>query len=184
MSCHRDVPKVSVFVFVYYGLEGLNYIDKIKEKYPVEYKTRYSSTKKFLNYYSKAFDLINTDYIKFQNDMRKTVDFAFDLHENNSFLDVDKYYKFMTYSAVIDLLERFSSQIHVSIKKSLDVAELAYKREYQRRITQVYRANEDNKLITKVEFLAWKENARKQLKLYRENKITKEEFCEWIEKNK
>ncbi len=272
--------------FVYYGLEGLNYIDKIKEKYPVEYKTRYTSTKKFLDYYNKAFDLINTDYIKFQNDMRKTVDFVFDLHQNNSFLDVDKYYKFMAYSAVIDLLERFSSQIHVSIKKSLsekapssltneqveklaydiankeednpicyiyessshfalaflalsdliqnsrrnistcqncgryylqysgkevycelpnadgsptcksyasrkaydnkiveDEAELAYKREYQRRITQVYRADKDNKLIIKVEFLAWKENAREQLKLYRENKITKEEFCEWIENN-
>ncbi|MCI8761066.1 MAG: hypothetical protein HFJ29_03095 [Clostridia bacterium] len=273
--------------FVYYGLEGLNYIDKIKEKYPVEYKTRYTSTKKFLDYYNKAYDLINTDYIKFQNDMKKTVDFVFDLHENNSFLDLDKYYKFMAYSAVIDLLERFSSQIHVSIRKSLsekvpssltneqieklaydiankeednpicyiyessshfalaflalsdliqnskrnistcqncgryylqysgkevycelpnadgspncksyasrkaydnkiveDVAELTYKREYQRRITQVYRADKDYKLITKVEFLAWKEDAREQLKLYRENKITKEEFCEWIEKNK
>lgn len=273
--------------FVYYGLEGLNYIDKIKEKYPVEYKTRYTSTKKFLDYYNKAFDLINTDYTKFRNDMRKTVDFVFDLHQNNSFLDVGKYYKFMAYSAVIDLLERFSSQIHVSIRKSLsekvpssltneqveklaydiankeednpicyiyessshfalaflalsdliqnskrnistcqncgryylqysgkevycelpnadgsptcksyasrkaydnkiveDEAELAYKREYQRRITQVYRADKDNKLIIKVEFLAWKEDAREQLKLYRENKITKEEFCEWIEKNK
>lgn len=273
--------------FVYYGLEGLNYIDKIKEKYPLEYKTRYTSTKKFLDYYNKAFDLINTDYVKFQNDMKKTVDFVFDLHENNSFLDLDKYYKFMAYSAVIDLLEQFSSQIHVSIRKSLsekapssltneqveklaydiankeednpicyiyessshfalaflalsdliqnskrnistcqncgryylqysgkevycelpnadgspscksyasrkaydnkiveDEAELAYKREYQRRITQVYRADKDNKLIIKVEFLAWKENAREQLKLYRENKITKEEFCEWIEKNK
>lgn len=63
-----------------------------------------------------------------------------------------------------------------------DEAELAYKREYQRRITQVYRADKDNKLIIKVEFLAWKENAREQLKLYRENKITKEEFCDWIEK--
>lgn len=273
--------------FVYYGLEALNYIDKIKEKYPLEYKIRYTSTKKFLDYYNKAFDLINTDYIKFQNDMKKTVDFVFDLHQNNSFLYVDKYYKFMAYSAVIGLLEQFSSQIHVSIRKSLsekalssltneqieklaydiankeddnpicyiyessshfalaflalsdliqnskrnistcqncgryylqysgkevycelpnadgsptcksyasrkaydnkiveDEAELAYKREYQRRITQVYRADKDNKLIIKVEFLAWKENAREQLKLYRENKITKEKFCDWIEKNK
>ena len=273
--------------FVYYGLEGLNYIDKIKEKYPLEYKTRYTSTKKFLDYYNKAFDLINTDYVKFQNDIRKTINFVFDLHQNNSFLDVDKYSKFKAYSAVVDLIGQFSSPIRLGIVKSLpkkiplkmtdkqieelaydiankktddvlgyvyessshfalvyialndlmqnskrnistcqncgryylqysgkevycelpnadgsptcksyasrkaydnkiveDEAELAYKREYQRRITQVYRADKDNKLIIKVEFLAWKENAREQLKLYRENKITKEEFCEWIEKNK
>lgn len=79
----------------------------------------YTSTKKFLDYYNKAFDLINTDYIKFQNDMRKTVDFVFDLHQNNNFLDVDRYYKFMAYSVVIDLLESFSSQIHVSNRKGL-----------------------------------------------------------------
>lgn len=273
--------------FVYYGLEGLDYIDKIKEKYPIEYTSRYISTKKFLDYYNKAFDLVNTDYIKFQNDIRKTVNFVFDLHGNTSSLDIDKYSKFMAYSTVVDLLSQFSSQIRLGIVKSLpakmplkmttnqveklaydiankkvdnmvgyvyessshfalayialndliqnskrsisvcqncgryylqysgkevycelpnadgsptcksyasrkaydnkiveDEAELAYKREYQRRITQVYRADKDNKLIIKVEFLAWKENARKQLKLYRENKITKEEFCNWIDENK
>lgn len=273
--------------FVYYGLEGLDYIDKIKEKYPIEYTSRYISTKKFLDYYNKAFDLVNTDYIKFQNDIRKTVNFVFDLHGNTSSLDIDKYSEFMAYSTVVDLLSQFSSQIRLGIVKSLpakmplkmttnqveklaydiankkvdnmvgyvyessshfalayialndliqnskrsisvcqncgryylqysgkevycelpnadgsptcksyasrkaydnkiveDEAELAYKREYQRRITQVYRADKDNKLIIKVEFLAWKENARKQLKLYRENKITKEEFCNWIDENK
>lgn len=273
--------------FVYYGLEGLNYIDEIKEKYPIEYTTRYVSTKKFLDYYNKAFDLVNTNYIKFQNDIRKTVDFVFDLHENTSSLNVDKYSKFKAYSAVVDLLSQFYSQIRLGIVKCLpkkmpskmttkqieklaydidnrnvddvvgyiyessshfalayialndliqnskrsisvcqncgryylqysgkevycelpnadgspscksyasrkaydnkiveDVAELAYKREYQRRITQVYRANELKKPIMRKEYNTWKSKARKQLKLYRENKITKEEFCDWIEKNK
>ncbi len=273
--------------FVYYGLEGLNYIDEIKEKYPIEYTTRYVSTKKFLDYYNKAFDLVNIDYIKFQNDIKKTVDFVFDLHGNTSSLDVDKHSKFKAYSAVVDLMEQFSSQIRLGIVKSLprklpskmttkqveelaydiankkvddvvgyvyessshfslayialnnliqnskrsisvcqncgryylqysgkevycelpnadgspscksyasrkaydnkiveDVAELAYKREYQRRITQVYRANELKKPIMRKEYNSWKAKARKQLKLYRENRITKEEFCDWIEKNK
>lgn len=273
--------------FVYYGLEGLNYIDEIKEKYPIEYTTRYVSTKKFLDYYNKAFDLVNIDYIKFQNDIKKTVDFVFDLHGNTSSLDVDKHSKFKAYSAVVDLMEQFSSQIRLGIVKSLprklpskmttkqveelaydiankkvddvvgyvyessshfslayialnnliqnskrsisvcqncgryylqysgkevycelpnadgspscksyasrkaydnkiveDEAELAYKREYQRRITQVYRANELKKPIMRKEYNSWKAKARKQLKLYRENRITKEEFCDWIEKNK
>lgn len=65
-----------------------------------------------------------------------------------------------------------------------DEAELAYKREYQRRITQVYRASELKKPLMRKDYNTWKAKARKQLKLYRENKITKEEFCEWIEKNK
>ena len=65
-----------------------------------------------------------------------------------------------------------------------DVAELTYKREYQRRITQVYRADKKQKEHIKKDFLIWKTNARKQLKLCRENKITKDEFCDWIEKNK
>lgn len=273
--------------FVFYGLEGLNYIDEIKEKYPVEYTTRYVSTKKFLDYYSKSFDLVNTDYIKFQNNIRKTVDFIFDLNGNTNSLDVDKYNKFMAYSAAIDLLEQIPSQLRVEIRKNIskripssmtnkqverlayeiankekdnpicyvyestshfalaflalsdliqnskrsisicqncgryylqysgkevycelpnadgsptcksyasrkaydnkiieDEAELAYKREYQRRITQVYRASELKKPLMRKDYNTWKAKARKQLKLYRENKITKEEFCEWIEKNK
>lgn len=36
----------------------------------------------------------------------------------------------------------------------------------------------------KKEFLIWKDKARQQLKLYRENKISKKEFCNWIEENK
>ena len=273
--------------FVYYGLEGLNYIDEIKAKYPIEYTTRYVSTKKFLDYYNKAFSLVNTDYIKFQNDIRKTVDFVFNLHGNTSSLDVSKYSKFKAYSAVVDLMHQFFSQTRLGIVKCLpkempskmttkqieklaydidnrnvddvvgyiyessshfalayialndliqnskrnistcqncgryylqysgkevycelpntdgsptcksyasrkaydskiveDVAELTYKKEYQRRITQVYRASELKKPIMRKDFTTWKSKARKQLKLYRENKITKEEFCDWIEKNK
>ena len=65
-----------------------------------------------------------------------------------------------------------------------DIAELAYKREYQRRITQVYRADKKQKEQIKKEFLIWKDKARKQLKLYRENKITADELCNWLEENK
>lgn len=65
-----------------------------------------------------------------------------------------------------------------------DIAESTYKREYQRRITQVYRADKKVKTQTKMEFTKWKMNARIVLKQYRDNKITSEEFCEWIEKNK
>ena len=63
-----------------------------------------------------------------------------------------------------------------------DIAELTYKREYQRRITQVYRADENRKKQIKDEYLAWKTEVREQLKLYRANKISKEELCERIEK--
>ena len=69
-------------------------------------------------------------------------------------------------------------------KVTEDIAELTYKREYQRRITQVYRADIDKKEKMKKEFIIWKKGARNQLKLYRENKITKDAFCNWIEKNK
>ena len=105
--------------FVYYGLEGLNYIDEIKAKYPIEYTTRYVSTKKFLDYYNKAFSLVNTDNIKFQNDIRKTVDFVFNLHGNTSSLDVSKYSKFKAYSAVVDLMHQFFSQTRLGIVKCL-----------------------------------------------------------------
>lgn len=273
--------------FVYYGLEGLNDIDEIKRNYAKEYISRYVSTKKFLDYYHKAYNLVSTDYIKFQNDIRKTVDFIFNLHGNKSTIEVDRYSKFKAYSTVVDLIGQFPSIIRLGIVKTLpknmssemtikqveklardisnrkiddvvsyvykssshlalvyialndliqnskrsisvcqncgryylqysgkevycelpnldgsptcksyasrkaydnkiveDVAELAYKREYQRRITQVYRASELKKPIMRKEYNNWKTKARKQLKLYRENKITKEEFCEWIEKNK
>ena len=65
-----------------------------------------------------------------------------------------------------------------------DEAELTYKGEYQRRITQVYRASKDVKQQIRAEYLSWKKEAREQLKLYRENKISQEDFCNWIEKNK
>ena len=65
-----------------------------------------------------------------------------------------------------------------------DIAELTYKREYQRRITQVYRADKKQKEQMKKDFKIWKDKAREQLKLYRGNKISKEKFCNWIEENK
>lgn len=65
-----------------------------------------------------------------------------------------------------------------------DIAELTYKREYQRRITQVYRADSIKKPKMKKDFKNWKSKAREKLKLYRENKISSEEFCNWIEENK
>ena len=36
----------------------------------------------------------------------------------------------------------------------------------------------------KKDFASWKSKARTQLKLYREGKITADEFCNWIEENK
>lgn len=65
-----------------------------------------------------------------------------------------------------------------------DEAELAYKREYQRRITQVYRTDKENKQASREEFMIWKIKAREELKKYRENKISSYDFCDWIEKHK
>lgn len=273
--------------FVYYGVEGIGSLDDIKRKYPIEYSTRYVSTKKFLDYYSKVYELVSSDYIKYQNDLRKTVDFVFDLHEYKSTKSIDKYSKFMAYSSAINLIGQFSPQIRLGMVRSLDkelpnkmsakqleklaldienkeirnsvlyvyestsfltltyvalndliqntkrnisvcqncgryylqysgkeiycelpnqdgsptcksyasrkaydikivedTAELAYKREYQRRMTKVYRASEVVKPVMRMEFNSWKDKARKQLKLYRENQITADELCNWLEKNK
>ena len=274
--------------FIYYGLEGLNFIDEIKEKYPIEYTARYVSTKKFLDYYNKAFELVKTDYIKFQKDISNTVDYVFNLHGSQSPADLDRVSKFMAYSTAANLLGQFTSEIRLGIVKSFsedipskftnikqvenlaydiankkisntvgylyeskshfalayialndliqnskrnisicqncgryylqysgkevycelpnidgsptcksyasrkaydnkieeDIAELTYKREYQRRITQVYRADSIKKPKMKKDFKNWKFKAREKLKLYRENKISSEEFCSWIEENK
>lgn len=273
--------------FIYYGLEGLDSIDKIKKKYAMEYTARYVSTKKFLDYYNKAYEYVKEKYIKFQNDVRKTVDFVFNLHGNESCINLDKYSKFIAFSTSVNLANQFIAQIRFGIlqnvsnnmpdvknikqieklahdisnkkqdigiyyvyestshlalvyvalndliqnsKRSIsicqncgryylqssgkevycelfnldgspscktyasrkaydnkvteDIAELTYKREYQRRITQVYRADKNQKEQIKKEYLLWKKEARTQLKLYRDDKITKEEFCTWIEKNK
>ena len=78
----------------------------------------------------------------------------------------------------------YASRKAYDIKIVEDTAELAYKREYQRRMTKVYRASEVVKPVMRIEFNSWKDKARKQLKLYRENKITADELCNWLEKNK
>jgi len=273
--------------FIYYGLEGLDSINKIKEKYSLEYTSRYISTKKFLNYYDKAYECVKDKYIKFQKDMQEIVDFVFNLHGNESCMDLDKYSKFIAFSTSVNLVNQFIAEVRLSIlqdtsdniskgktikqieelaydisnknqdigvyyiyestshlalayialndliqnsKRSIsvcqncgryylqssgkevycdlpnldgspscktyasrkaydnkieeDIAELTYKREYQRRITQVYRADKKQKEKMKKEFQIWKDKAREQLKLYRGNKISKEEFGNWIEQNK
>ena len=65
-----------------------------------------------------------------------------------------------------------------------NIAELTYKREYQRRITRVYRSDKNEKTMRQKEFALWKTKARKQLSLYRQGKINQQDFCDWIEKNK
>ncbi len=276
--------------FIYYGIEGFETPSVMKEEFPKEYASRYSSTKKFLAYYNMVFDFYKEDYQDFQSSIRKTVDFVFNLHGSNSCLDLDRYSKFAAYSASIDLIGQFDGDIKLGlvnninskydanftkltlkqteqlaydisdkkidvgihsiyettshfalaylalsdliqkskkninicqncgryyvqssgkevycdlfnldgtpsckvyasrkaydIKVSEDEAELAYKRDYQRRITQVYRATGDEKQELKKNYLFWKSRAREQLKLYRHGKITKEEFCKWIEENK
>lgn len=272
--------------FIYYGLEGFDSISEIKDKYPIEYTARYISTNKFLDYYNKAFEYMKDKYIKFQKDMRKTVDFVYNLHDIKSSDDIDKYAKFVAFSSSVNLAKQFRQRIHFAIlsddsqnkssktlkqieklaynisnkeesigvhyvyessshfalayialndlirnckrnisvcqncgryylqgsgkevycdlfnldgsptcktyasrkaydeKVTEDIAELTYKREYQRRITQVYRADESVKPQAKKEYTAWKVEARKQLKFYRDGKLTQEEFCGWIEKNK
>lgn len=276
--------------FIYYGIEGFNISDEMKEVSPKEYSSRYSSTKKFLDYYDLAFECCKEEYVKFQNDVRKTVDFVFNLHGNNSCMDLDRYSKFAAFSSAMNLVAQFDADIKLvllnnidtigikdpsklsmkqieklaynisdkkqdilvcriykttshlalvylalsdliqnskksisicqncgryyvqssgkevycdlfnldgtpsckayasrkayDIKVSEDEAELAYKRDYQRRITQVYRATGNEKQVLKKDYLFWKALAREQLKLYRQGKITKDEFCKWIEENK
>ena len=270
--------------FIYYGLEGFNSIPEIKEKFPLEYKSRYISTKSFLDYYNKAFEYVKDKYIKFQKDMRETIDFVFNLHDIQTDSKLDRYSKFVAFSNYTNLTNQFDTRISfrimsdnssditkledvellaqdISSKESGngvlylyestshlalayialydlirnstknisvcqncgryylqssgkevycdlfnldgspscetyasrkaydnkiedDIAELTYKREYQRRITQVYRADKKQKEQMKKDFKIWKDKAREQLKLYRENKISKEKFCNWIEKNK
>ena len=46
------------------------------------------------------------------------------------------------------------------LANKIDEAELAYKREYQRRITQVYRTDKENKQASREEFMIWKIKAR------------------------
>lgn len=270
--------------FAYYGLEGLHSIDDIKKKFSVEYTSRYISTKNFLEYYNKVFDYSKDKYIKFQENMKKTVDFVFNLHNIENDKELDKYSKFVAFSDYADLTTQCTTRIsfrimskHNPTAKTIaevkqiakdiadrksemgilylyestshlalayialydlirnstrnisvcqncgryylqssgkevycdlfnldgspscktyasrkaydnkvieDIAELTYKREYQRRITQVYRANKNEKEQIKNDYIIWKDKARKQLKLYRENKLSKEEFCDWIDKNK
>lgn len=79
----------------------------------------------------------------------------------------------------------FASRKVYADKVTEDVAELTYKREYQRRITQVYRAPDDAKKDSlQKDYSEWKVAAREQLLRYRNGEISGTEFCDWIEKNK
>ena len=56
---------------------------------------------------------------------------------------------------------------------------------YQRRITQVYRAPDDDKKDSlQKKYSEWRVAAREQLLRYRNGEISGIEFCDWIEKNK
>ena len=239
--------------FVYYGLECLNHIDNIRKKYPIEYTSRYVSTKKFLDYYNKAFELVKKDYIKFQDllgqfysNMRFSIMKGYDKEDikeidNNEKIEALAYeiandktnnmcaYLYestshfaLAYISLNDLIRNTKKNISIcqncgryflpssgkeiycelfnldgspscrsyASRKTYEgkiidnVAELTYKREYQRRITRVYRSDETEKTMRQKEFALWKTKARKQLSLYRQGKITQQDFCEWIEKNK
>lgn len=52
--------------FVYYGIEGIDPCDDVQRTYPINYSNRYVSTKKFLDYYHKAYEYLSMDYIKYQ----------------------------------------------------------------------------------------------------------------------
>lgn len=79
----------------------------------------------------------------------------------------------------------FASRKVYADKVTEDVAELTYKRDYQRRITQVYRAPDDAKKDSlQKDYSEWKVAAREQLLRYRNGEISGTEFCDWIEKNK
>ena len=273
--------------FVYYGLEGTSLDSRIETIDSNLYTKRYVSTKQFLKFYDKTYELIKDKYIEFQQKIREIIDYVYNLNQYKTGLNIDKYSKLMAYSLYVDIasylraevglrilsddsvtvfklktlrqvdrlankiaegisnigaMTVYSSNSHLSliytalndlIKSSSrnfsicqncgryylqhsgkevycdlpnldnsptcktfasrkayeervveDEAELAYKREYQRRITQVYRTDKESKLSRKEEFINWKVKARKELKKYRENKISSYDFCDWIEKNK
>ena len=102
--------------FIYYGLEGFdNLFPNMAEVFPIEYSTRYISQKNFWNYYNKCFDYSKDKYIKFQNDLRKTIDFVFTLNDFNNELNVDRYSKFVAFSNYVDLIGQFKTRISFSI---------------------------------------------------------------------
>ena len=79
----------------------------------------------------------------------------------------------------------FASRKVYADKVTEDAAELTYKREYQRRITQVYRAPDDDKKDSlQKKYSEWRVAAREQLLRYRNGEISSAEFMNWIEKNK
>ena len=79
----------------------------------------------------------------------------------------------------------FASRKVYADKVTEDIAELTYKREYQRRITKVYRAPDDDKKDSlQKEYSEWRVAAREQLLRYRNGEISSAEFMNWIEEHK
>ena len=78
----------------------------------------------------------------------------------------------------------FASRKVYADKVTEDIAELTYKREYQRRITKIYRAHDDKKDSLQKEYSEWRVAARKQLLRYKNGEISSAEFMNWIEEHK
>jgi hypothetical protein len=69
------------------------------------------------------------------------------------------YYKIYIYDGSPSC-KSFASRKAYDERVTEDIAKLTYKREYQRRITQVYRAVSDQKEETRANFKIWKSKAR------------------------
>lgn len=81
--------------------------------------------------------------------------------------------------------KNFASRKVYADKVTEDIAELTYKREYQRRITKFYRAPDDDKKDSlQKEYSELRVAAREQLLRYRNGEISSAEFMNWIEEHK
>ena len=92
--------------------------NRIVMRYSISDDYDRNTGKYFLDYYNKAFELVKTDYIKFQKDISNTVDYVFNLHGSQSPADLDRVSKFMAYSTAANLLGQFTSEIRLGIVKS------------------------------------------------------------------
>ena len=61
---------------------------------------------------------------------------------------------------------------------------LEYRRSYQKKITAIYRADEDKKETMKRDFEDWKSKARKVIEDYKNKKISFKKAYDWLMKNK
>ena len=61
---------------------------------------------------------------------------------------------------------------------------LEYKRAYQRKMTKIYRASDDEKEKLKEDFYNWKKQAREIIKKYKNNEIKSNVALKWLTENK